>query len=121
MPVFRCLISDWRPVASMDGQNARLHWAARHKRTSNIHSLIAAKLAEADFPRSLGGLATVTLRVTQARGPLPDSDGVQAMLKSTRDAIARWFEVDDGPTGPVTWEYSWVRGPDSVEIVLEVL
>ena len=118
--IYRCLIPDWRPRSTLDGQNARLHWAARHKRTLSVHSLMVAKLAEADFPRSLAGPATVTLRVSQARGPLPDSDGVQAMLKSTRDAVARWFGVDDGPTGPITWEYSWGRGPDSVEIVLEV-
>ena len=118
--IYRCLISGWRPRSTMDGQNARLHWAARHKRTLSVHSLMAAKLAEADFPRVLAGPATVALRVAQERGPLPDSDGVQAMLKSTRDAIARWLGVDDGPTGPITWEYSCHRGPDSVEIFLEV-
>ena len=47
---------------------------------------------------------TVTLtRICRGQGL--DTDNLQSALKATRDQVAAWLGLDDGPRSPVRWAY----------------
>lgn len=108
-----------RPESRKDGLNARLHHLARHARTASLRTMVGYSIVVARWPDRLHGATVCRITVEQRLGKLPDDDNVRAMCKPIRDAVAKWFGVDDGPSGPLTWEYVWRRGPDRT--ILEVL
>ena len=112
-------ILPWRPESPMDGLNARLYYRTRYRRTMYVHTAVGCAIIAACWPHELDGRKTCRITVEQRIGKLPDDDNVRAMCKAIRDAIAKWFGVDDGPSGPLRWEYVWRRGPDRT--ILEVL
>lgn len=48
---------------------------------------------------------SVTVRITRLGGRGLDGDGLQSAAKYVRDTVAMFLGVDDGPRGPVRWEY----------------
>ena len=53
---------------------------------------------------------TVTLtRICRGQGL--DTDNLQSALKATRDQVAAWLGLDDGPRSPVRWAYHHQRAP----------
>jgi hypothetical protein len=78
------------------GANALLHRA-----------LSRAKAERAAVARVLAGLPRVEgatrVRIVREGPRLMDTDNLSGAAKSTRDEVAAWLGVDDGPTGPVTW------------------
>ena len=110
----------WRPRSTKDGLNARTHRKARAAHTARVRESFTGHMLWHRWPRELpDGLTRCRLTVQLSRGKLTDDDNVPAMCKPIRDAIAKWFGVDDGPSGPLTWEYVWRRGPDRT--IVEVL
>lgn len=112
-----------RPMAALDGPNARRHWAARHERSRVWRGAVALVLVKEGWPDYLprnGHAYTVRFTVVQRRGALMDSDNLAGCLKAARDAVAEYLNVTDDPSGP-TWLYACRRGSgDSTLIELEV-
>jgi len=109
-----------RPLSDKDGQNARQHPMARHRRAKAWRDAVGDAATAAGWPRALPWpRAVVTITIVAKRGAEPDDDGVVGMSKSCRDSIAKWFGCGDAPGGPVTWRYKWERGPDGTRIEIE--
>ncbi len=60
----------------------------------------------------------VSLTRVSPRGKFLDDDNLRYVLKPVRDEIAKQLGVDDGPKGPVEWEYHQGRGEWGVEVIL---
>lgn len=86
------------PIKTVTGLNAREHWRARHRRVQ----------AERWAARMVIKPHTVpcTVRMTRLSSALCDDDNLQGACKAIRDEIAKLCGVDDGPTGPIKWEYA---------------
>ncbi len=118
--LIQSIVIPTRPMARDSGLNSRMHWRQRNRINNHTKTLIHFLLAASEIERPLQGKATVTFRVSQHIGPLPDDDNQRGMCKAGRDAVASYFQVDDGPKGPITWVYEWERGPtDRTEIEIE--
>jgi len=108
-----------RPMAASDGQNARKHPMARHRRASAWWGGLATAAAVAGWPCALPWpRAVVTITCIARRGKEMDDDNLAGCCKAVRDAIAKWFDCGDAPGGPVSWRYRWERGPDGTRIEL---
>lgn len=55
------------------------------------------------------------------RHRLLDSDNAQGALKAYRDAVAEWFGVSDGPTGPIMWEYQQASASRKQEQIVQII
>lgn len=87
--------------------NESEHWIKRHKRTRVQQQATAAALADSGFdPEALLQPGRVVTLIRIARGVLDEGDNLASSLKHVRDAVARWFGVDDGPKGPFKWAYA---------------
>lgn len=93
------------------GQNNREHPMARHRRVKAEKQMIAWALWRKQKPRL--PCTCVLTRVAPSNGL--DDDNLSGSLKSVRDAIAEWLEIDDGGES-VRWLYNQRRGPYAVEI-----
>lgn len=113
------IIDGWRPLAKHFGVNARQHWRAAAKQVALAHGKTLVAMLLAGWLHELPGPTVVRITIRQARGKQPDSDALVILPKAIRDQVASWFGVDDGPGGPITWEYAWERGADGVLIELE--
>ena len=96
--------------------NSRRHWRTVHaddKRTrAAVHALLSSSLSpwEHVVPREI---------IIDRHGPrLLDDDNLAGSGKAVRDAIARFFGVDDGPRGPMRWRYEQTQGKYGVAITL---
>ncbi len=109
-----------RPLARLDGPNARLHWHAKSKRRKVWGTAFVIAMP-ADWPRELPNNGVgwrVTFAVSARRGTV-DSDNRYGMLKALRDVVARSLGCDDKPGG-IDWSYpEWTRGPDGTVVALE--
>ena len=88
------------PVRTVSEANAHEHWRARKDRASQQRSITTSTLLPIARPT-----LPCTIRLTRIGPGVMDSDNAVGSLKHVRDAIAQWLEVDDGPSGPVRWEY----------------
>jgi len=88
------------PIVTVSEPNARGAWFARSRRARAQRLAVADALARHERP-------ALPLRVTLTRiaSRRLDSDNLAGALKSVRDAVSRWLDVDDGPDGPVSWCY----------------
>jgi hypothetical protein len=102
--------------------NARVHWTARAKRAKTERAIVRTTLAcyrqpmlSGDTPPSICTLVRVAPRAL-------DDDNLAGAFKSIRDEISAFFEVDDGPNGPIAWRYEQHKGEPKqhgIEIRLE--
>lgn len=87
--------------------NQAEHWIRRHKRTKLQKQVTAAMLAASGFdPEALLAPGRVIILTRIARGTLDEGDNLASSMKHVRDAVAAWFNVDDGPKGPLKWAYA---------------
>jgi len=86
------------PIKTVTGLNAREHWRARHRRVQQER--FATRLVVKP------GKAPCTVRMVRLSSVLCDDDNLQGACKAIRDEIAKLFGVDDGPKGPIKWEYA---------------
>lgn len=89
--------------------NARVHWtkrAARAKKERRATSW-ALSMRASSFPRPLRAPTTCTLARIAPR--MLDDDNLAGAFKSIRDEVAAFFDVDDGPRGPIAWRYEQRR------------
>ena len=113
-----------RPKAKWFGQNSRAHWATRRRAALHLGMLLKLCLRQRGVPEGLWATVTaeqepvVEFELSCHRGPIPDSDNAQGVLKSCRDDLAKWLAVDDAARGPVQWRYRAVRGPDQTAITI---
>jgi hypothetical protein len=78
--------------------NAHEKPMVRHARAKSERAAVARVLA--GLPRVEGA---TRVRIVREGPRLMDTDNLSGAAKSTRDEVAAWLGVDDGPTGPVTW------------------
>jgi hypothetical protein len=108
------------PLRVVNPLNTREHWAKRAKRT-------AAQRAAVTLQLKLGPIRPppLPLAVTFTRlAPRPfDDDGLAAAFKGMRDAVAAFYDCDDGPKETrLRWRYEQKRGEPrqyAVEVRLE--
>jgi len=86
--------------------NSRVHWAAKERAVR--HQRESVRFALAGVAR-LDGATRV--RITREAPALLDTDNLAGACKAVRDEVAAWLGVDDGPTGPVTWEVLQRKAP----------
>ncbi len=94
-------------VHTKAGMNTRMHWRKK------------AKIAKAErfAGRGIGGTwvgrvtPPFTVIFTRYSVGQLDSDALPNPFKSYRDGIADAFGVDDGPKGPIKWEYRQEKCP----------
>lgn len=91
------------PVRTVSEANTHEHWRRRNDRASQQRSITAAMLTTVTERPAL----PCTLRLTRLTSAtkLMDSDNAIGSMKHVRDSVAEWLGVDDGPSGPVTWDY----------------
>lgn len=73
--------------------------------------------------RCLGvGRAVLRVSLVAYRSRRLDSDNLIAGLKATRDAIARWFGLDDADKY-IEWEYGqhWTNSKEGVAVRIDIL
>lgn len=100
------------PVRVANELREHEHWRRRHARSKMQHAIVAAWLAPAKRPA-----LPCTVRLTRIGRGQMDSDGAVASLKYVRDAVAKWFGVNDSPTSPLQFEYApQERGDYAVRI-----
>lgn len=54
----------------------------------------------------MGKAVPSVVRFTRIGRKLLDDDNLAGAMKHLRDEVAKYFGVDDGPKGPIRWEYS---------------
>lgn len=90
--------------------NARVHWsrrAARAKKERKATSW-ALSMRASSLPHPLKPPSTCTLVRVAPR--MLDDDNLAGAFKSIRDEVAAFFDVDDGPKGPIAWRYEQRKG-----------
>lgn len=93
--------------------NSRVGWRADHEKRLSQHAQVKMAMHAAQSGLfTAGGVSSaheVPRVVTLTRlAPLElDDDNNINALKAVRDAVARWFAVDDGPRGPIRWAYGY--------------
>jgi hypothetical protein len=99
--------------------NARVHWTARAKRAKTERAIVAAALRHHPFTADkVPSSCTLTRIAPRAL----DDDNLAGAFKSIRDEVAAFFDVDDGPKGPIAWRYAQRKGEPrqyGIEINLE--
>lgn len=98
------------PVRTHSLTNKRdAHWRDRHLRAKDERKAVDDALLAA-------GLSRVTLpppflvNLTRLGGQKLDDDNLKAALKSIRDQVADWLQVDDGDEAAATWAYDQQPG-----------
>lgn len=103
--------------AHTHGLNARIHWSARARRGKADARCVWGCLHAAGVPHSDAPLSVALSRVAPRR---MDNDNAIACLKGVRDAVARYFGVNDADGDPITWRYEQAAGPRyAVAITIE--
>lgn len=87
--------------------NARVHWTARAKRAKTERAVVRAAMV---CNRIFGQPAPSTCTLVRIAPRALDDDNLAGAFKSIRDEVAAFFEVDDGPKGPIAWRYEQRKG-----------
>lgn len=114
------------PIRTTNGQNAREHHMARHRRVATERAAITWALSVKRAPA--GPVRVLMTRVSppSATGkwmPLDAHDNLRAALKAPVDAVAQWLKRDDADPS-IDWQYAQragARGEWAVEIQVEAL
>lgn len=99
--------------------NKREHWYERRLREGRQRHAVMIHLC---LFKGTSGHRTAPGRVMFCRiGPrMLDDDNLAASFRAIRDEVAAFYEVDDGPKGPIAWGYEQRSGEYGIEIGLEV-
>ena len=113
------------PVRLNPGDNARGMWQ-KIGAAASVRPKVAAVLSKglADLQpyadRCRDGLPVV-VRMTRLGGRGLDTDGLAGSLKYVRDTVALVLGTEDGPRGPIRWEYDQrPGGPYGVMVELRL-
>jgi len=87
--------------------NARVHWTARAKRAKTERAIVGAALRHHPFTADE---VPSTCTLTRIAPRALDDDNLAGAFKSIRDEVAVFFDVDDGPKGPIAWRYAQRKG-----------
>ncbi len=100
------------PLKTKRGMNDREHPMVRHRRVKHEKEIVGWAL-KGKFKPQLPCICLLT-RLAPSGGL--DDDNLAGALKSTRDAVADWLQVDDKDSERVRYEYSQHRGPWGVRV-----
>jgi len=102
------------PLKIDSGDNARGKYAKIGAAGSHRKKTAAVLATELKFLHYFADKAQsgepVTVRLTRLGGRGLDDDGLRSAFKYVRDTVALFLGVDDGPRGPVRWEYDQKPG-----------
>lgn len=105
------------PVKAISTLNAREHWRKRAARAKVHRNHAALALRIAGVPRAP---ATAIVTITRVAPRPLDGDNLQGALKSVRDGVADWLQIDDG-SARVEWRYAQRKGaPKTYSVEVEV-
>ena len=90
------------PLHLRSEANERSFWGTKSQRVREQRALTRAALNAHSVPKS--GFTRVVF--TRLGPKMLDSDNLAGSAKAVRDEIAAYCGVDDGPKGPLTWEYN---------------
>lgn len=94
----------------------RMHYHKRSDLQSTQRKAIWGRLWQA-FGNVRPQPDLVILLIRHSRKTL-DCDNLRGALKTVRDEVAAFVGVDDGPRGPIEWDYQQAIGPAGVTIIL---
>lgn len=126
LPAAFCPPGTWLvPVYVYSGDNAR---GMRSKVGRSGHERRAVYRVLAGYHREFAPFADaarsgtpLACTLTRLGGRGMDSDGLAGAMKYVRDAVSDFLGVEDGPGGPVVWDYGQQpNGPYGVRIQLVV-
>lgn len=100
------------PMQTGRGLNSRGHWRIAHRRNLAEQEVVSWELHKVPKPRI--PCSCVLTRVAPSNGL--DDDNLIGALKSVRDAVSKWLQVDDRHRDVVRYGYGQRRGPWAVEI-----
>jgi hypothetical protein len=110
------------PLHVKSEQHASRNWGAKHGRTTKEKDMVSWALFGRE--RQLGKKPPIPCVVTMTRiAPgLLDTDNLAYAFKATRDAVAKWLGVKDGPTDTrVRWVYDQRRGkPKTYAAIIKI-
>ena len=90
------------PVRTVSEANRRDHWAAKASRTEVVKGAAYVCTQTHDH---LSHRPPDVVQLMRLGPKLLDDDNLRGALKAIRDGIAKVWHVDDGPCGPIAWEY----------------
>lgn len=100
------------PVRTVSEANMREHWTAKNRRKKQQQEVTAVSLMAAGIPCGLHGKSPIGLpchvSLTRYGAKALDTDNLAGSFKHVQDSIADWFEVDDGDTARIRFEYNQV-------------
>lgn len=103
------------PIRIESTLNLREHWAARAKRSREHRQAVWWNLKAAQAPHTV----PCTITLTRIAPRTMDGDNLQAGIKSARDGVADWLQIDDADPR-VTWKYGQKRGePKQYALLVE--
>jgi hypothetical protein len=105
------------PVHTVSNLNVREHWRSRAQRAKSHRNHAALALRVAGVQRAPAAAVVTLTRI--APRPL-DGDNLQGALKSVRDGVADWLQIDDG-SERIEWRYAQRKGaPKTYSVEVEV-
>lgn len=114
-------------IKTISDRNAREHWRTTYGRKKKQKEAIDQAWSDLQLdhnPVLINMGLPARVRFTRLAPGLLDDDNLTGALKYVRDQIARHLEVDDGPKGPVIWEYSQEKirrsGPTGYYVLIEL-
>lgn len=97
------------PMRTERGQNAREHWRDRHRRVADEKLATSWSLFGAFGHVNPWPLPLVVTLTRGAPSNGLDDDNLCASLKTVRDAVASWLDVDDKHRDVVRYRYAQER------------
>lgn len=89
-------------VSEANSRGMVYHLKAKRVRMQR-EAAMAALVRTGRDPDSYRYPLVVLTRICRGQGL--DTDNLQSALKATRDQVAAWLGLDDGPRSPVRWDY----------------
>lgn len=98
------------PIRTARGLNSREHHYTRWARTRKEKEAVGFYLRTHGRRKPAMPCVVLLTRIAPSEGL--DDDNLQGSLKSVRDAVAEWLDVDDKLQHVVKYEYLQQRGPE---------
>lgn len=91
-------------------------WRARKHRNDSQRQQVLINMCASHLR---GTSVPSVVLLTRVGKRLLDTDNLASAFKAIRDEVAAFYEVDDGPEGPIEWRYDQRQGPYAIEIGIE--